>query len=48
MKVEKEFLNKWLNTFKKVWIEKDLDQVKKIFFKIENYYKANHLLLLRQ
>lgn len=40
MKLTKEYLEEWLERFKKAWMEKNLDEVKNIFSKIENYYES--------
>ncbi len=39
MKLTKEYLEKWIERFKKAWMEKNLDEVKNIFSKIKNYYE---------
>ena len=40
MELTKEYLEKWLEKFKKAWIEKNLDEVKNIFLKIEKYWES--------
>ena len=39
MKLNKEYLEKWLDGFKKAWETKDLNEISKIFSKIENYWE---------
>lgn len=39
MKLTREFLSKWLENLKSAWMEKDLEKIKSIFLKIQNYYE---------
>jgi len=43
MKLTKEYLEKWLYGFKKVWLDKNLDGLVPIFGKIEKYYESPFL-----
>lgn len=43
MKLTKEYLNKWLEEMKNVWLKKNLGGLVPIFGKIENYYESPFL-----